>query len=154
MPRALFCVSSERRHTLWQARSEIASQTQKCRSPEKRTCRSCSSHRRLSGQARGTLPYYRGDGQSADQGPAYLVPLLSRHRRASAITFLQQFCDKPFPEAVEYLLTFQGKVRDAPVKQKQSPSMTSRQKSLHCHRAMQMTAAYSLTFASAASPRR
>ena len=28
-----------------------------------------------------------------------------------AITFLQQFCDKPFPEAVEYLLTFQGKVR-------------------------------------------
>ena len=41
-----------------------------------------------------------------------------------AITFLQQFC------------------------------MTSRQKSLHCHRAMQMTAAYSLTFASAASPRR
>lgn len=42
MPWVAFCVSSERRHTLWQARSEIASQTQKCRSPEKRTCRSCS----------------------------------------------------------------------------------------------------------------
>ena len=41
-PWVAFCVSSERRHTLWQARSEIASQTQKCRSPEKRTCRSCS----------------------------------------------------------------------------------------------------------------
>ena len=27
------------------------------------------------------LPYYRGDGQSADQGPAHLIPLLSRHRR-------------------------------------------------------------------------
>ena len=35
-----------------------------------------------------------------------------------AITFLQQFCDKTFPEAVEYLLTFQGKARDAPVKTK------------------------------------
>ena len=35
-----------------------------------------------------------------------------------AITFLQQFCDKTFPEAVEYLLTFQGRPRDAPVKTK------------------------------------
>ena len=35
-----------------------------------------------------------------------------------AITFLQQFCDKTFLEAVEYLLTFQGKARDAPVKTK------------------------------------
>ena len=35
-----------------------------------------------------------------------------------AITFLQHFCNQSFPEAVEYLLTFQGKARDAPVKTK------------------------------------
>ena len=34
-----------------------------------------------------------------------------------AITFLQQFCGKSFPEAVEYLLTFHGKARDAPIPQ-------------------------------------
>ena len=35
-----------------------------------------------------------------------------------AITFLQHFCNQSFPEAVEYLLTFQGRPRDAPVKTK------------------------------------
>ena len=34
-----------------------------------------------------------------------------------AITFLQHFCNQSFPEAVEYLLTFQGKARDAPASQ-------------------------------------
>ena len=33
-----------------------------------------------------------------------------------AITFLQQFCDKSFPEAVEYLLAFHGRLRDPPAK--------------------------------------
>lgn len=31
-----------------------------------------------------------------------------------AITFLQRFCGKSFPEAVEYLLDFHGRARDAP----------------------------------------
>ena len=46
-----------------------------------------------------------------------------------AITFLQQFCDKTFPEAVEYLLTFQARPETLLSKQNQSPSRTSRQKS-------------------------
>ena len=33
-----------------------------------------------------------------------------------AITFLQQFCGKSFPEAVEYLLAFHGRARDSPIK--------------------------------------
>ena len=41
----------------------------------------------------------------------------SQNTGGDAITFLQQFCDKSFPEAVEYLLTFHGKARDAPVPQ-------------------------------------
>ena len=41
----------------------------------------------------------------------------SQNTGGDAITFLQQFCGKSFPEAVEYLLTFQGKARDAPIPQ-------------------------------------
>ena len=32
-----------------------------------------------------------------------------------AITFLQHFCGKSFPESVEYLLAFHGQARDSPV---------------------------------------
>lgn len=41
----------------------------------------------------------------------------SQNTGGDAITFLQQFCEKSFPEAVEYLPTFHGKARDAPVPQ-------------------------------------
>ncbi len=41
----------------------------------------------------------------------------SQNTGGDAITFLQQFCGKSFPEAVEYLPTFHGKARDAPVPQ-------------------------------------
>ena len=40
----------------------------------------------------------------------------SQNTGGGAITFLQQFCGKSFPEAVEYLLTFHGKARDSPAK--------------------------------------
>ena len=38
----------------------------------------------------------------------------SQNTGGDAITFLQRFCGKSFPEAVEYLLTFHGKARDTP----------------------------------------
>ena len=38
-----------------------------------------------------------------------------------AITFLQRFCNKSFPEAVEYLLAWHGRARDSP------PASTPRQ---------------------------
>ena len=41
----------------------------------------------------------------------------SQNTGGDAITFLQQFCGKSFPEAVEYLLIFHGKARDAPIPQ-------------------------------------
>ena len=41
----------------------------------------------------------------------------SQNTGGDAITFLQQFCGKSFPEAVEYLLTLHGKARDAPAPQ-------------------------------------
>ena len=40
----------------------------------------------------------------------------SRNTGGGAITFLQQFCGKSFPEAVEYLLAFHGRARDSPAK--------------------------------------
>ena len=40
----------------------------------------------------------------------------SQNTGGDAITFLQQFCDKSFSEAVEYLLTFHGRARDSPTK--------------------------------------
>ena len=46
----------------------------------------------------------------------------SQNTGGDAITFLQQFCGKSFPEAVEYLLTFHGKARDAPALQPKSIS--------------------------------
>ena len=39
----------------------------------------------------------------------------SQNIGGDAITFLQQFCGKSFPEAVEYLLAFHDRARDAPV---------------------------------------
>ena len=39
-----------------------------------------------------------------------------------AITFLQRFCGKSFPEAVEYLLDYHGWARDSPAPQKSVPS--------------------------------
>ena len=56
----------------------------------------------------------------------------SQNTGGDAITFLQQFCGKSFPEAVEYLLTFHGKARDAPapepkpISQKQEFSLPPR----------------------------
>lgn len=38
----------------------------------------------------------------------------SEHVGGDAITFLQHFCGKSFPEAVEYLLAFHGRARDSP----------------------------------------
>ena len=40
----------------------------------------------------------------------------SQNTGGDAITLVQQFCDKTFPEAVEYLLTFNGRARDSPAK--------------------------------------
>ena len=40
----------------------------------------------------------------------------SQNTGGDAITFLQQFCGKSFPEAVEYLLAFHGRARDSPNK--------------------------------------
>ena len=40
----------------------------------------------------------------------------SQNTGGDAITFLQQFCDKSFSEAVEYLLAFHGRARDSPAK--------------------------------------
>ena len=37
----------------------------------------------------------------------------SQNIGGDAITFLQQFCGKSFPEAVEYLLAFHGRARDS-----------------------------------------
>ncbi|MCI8524507.1 MAG: DUF3991 domain-containing protein, partial [Oscillospiraceae bacterium] len=39
----------------------------------------------------------------------------SENAGGDAITFLQHFCGKSFPEAVEYLLQFQGRARDSPI---------------------------------------
>ena len=40
----------------------------------------------------------------------------SQNTGGDAITFLQQFCGKSFPEAVEYLLAFHDRARDSPTK--------------------------------------
>ena len=40
----------------------------------------------------------------------------SKNTGGDAITFLQQFCGKSFPEAVEYLLAFYGRARESPTK--------------------------------------
>ena len=40
----------------------------------------------------------------------------SQNTGGDAITLVQQFCGKTFPEAVEYLLTFNGRARDSPTK--------------------------------------
>lgn len=38
----------------------------------------------------------------------------SNNHAGDAITFLQEFCNKSFPEAVEYLLAYHGRARDSP----------------------------------------
>ena len=38
----------------------------------------------------------------------------SENTGGDAITFLQRFCSKSFPEAVEYLLSYRGRARDSP----------------------------------------
>lgn len=45
----------------------------------------------------------------------------SNGRGGDAITFLQEFCGKTFPEAVEYLLDFHGRARDPPEAQRPRP---------------------------------
>ncbi len=50
----------------------------------------------------------------------------SEGRGGDAIAFLQRFCSKSFPEAVEYLLHYQGKVRDPPVQ----PPMSEKKEKL------------------------
>ena len=40
----------------------------------------------------------------------------SQNIGGDAITLVQQFCGKTFPEAVEYLLAFNGRARDSPAK--------------------------------------
>lgn len=39
----------------------------------------------------------------------------SEQTGGDAITFVQHFCGKSFPEAVNYLLAFNGRARDSPV---------------------------------------
>ena len=72
----------------------------------------------------------------------------SQNTGGDAITFLQQFCEKSFPEAVGYLLTFHGKARDAPIPE---PNPSARNRSFPCRPAMRMTAGSSPISASAAS---
>lgn len=40
----------------------------------------------------------------------------SENTGGDAITFLQRFCSKSFPEAVEYLLNYHGRTRDSPAR--------------------------------------
>ena len=66
----------------------------------------------------------------------------SQNTGGDAITFLQQFCGKSFPEAVEYLLTFRSQSRSA------------RNRSFPCRPATRMTEGFSPISVSAASPHR
>jgi hypothetical protein len=59
----------------------------------------------------------------------------SQNTGGDAITFLQQFCGKSFPEAVEYLLTM-GKPETHPLRS-QNPS--ARNRSFPCRPATRMT---------------
>lgn len=79
----------------------------------------------------------------------------SQNTGGDAITLVQQFCDKTFPEAVEYLLTFNGRARDSPAKAVPSVKRDEVQKPiLPCHPGIRMTAESLPTCANAASPRR
>ena len=69
----------------------------------------------LSGQTHWPVPHHSRNGQPADQGPSTWFRY-SQNTGGDAITLVQQFCDKTFPEAVEYLLTFNGRARDSPAK--------------------------------------
>lgn len=49
----------------------------------------------------------------------------SNNQHGDAITFLQEFCGKSFPEAVDYLLAFHGRSRDSPDRDKSIPRLKS-----------------------------
>ena len=78
----------------------------------------------------------------------------SQNTGGDAITFLQQFCGKSFPEAVEYLLAFHGRARDSPTKAAPFVSGMRRKSPLPCRPGIRMTAGCLPTCASAASPHR
>ena len=78
----------------------------------------------------------------------------SQNTGGDAITFLQQFCGKSFPEAVEYLLAFHGRARDSPTKAAPLSSGTRCKSPLPCLPGIRMTAGCLPTCASAASPHR
>ena len=85
----------------------------------------------------------------------------SQNTGGDAITLVQQFCDKTFPEAVEYLLTFNGRARDSPAKAVPSVKRASSIKILFAESASAESASLSVAAftikivpsASASSPR-
>ena len=78
----------------------------------------------------------------------------SQNTGGDAITFLQQFCGKSFPEAVEYLRLFTAKPETPPSKRRLPPSGMRHKSPLPCRPGMRMTAGCLPTCASAASPHR
>ena len=79
----------------------------------------------------------------------------SQNTGGDAITLVQQFCGKTFPEAVEYLLAFNGRARDSPAQSSAFRQAGRARKSpLPCHPGIRMTAESLPTCANAASPRR
>ena len=74
-----------------------------------------------------------------------------------AITFLQHFCGKSFPESVEYLLAFHGQARTPPYLRKGAaslPPQKNRPYPSSSRRRMRIHAVSMPTCASAASPHR
>ena len=106
MPRAAFCVSSKKEGGTHHSKRDQKS-LHRHRNADRQRNRPAGAALppRLSSQARGALPYYRGDGQPADQGPAYLVPVFPEYRRG---------CHHLSPAVLRKIL---GKARDAPVPQ-------------------------------------
>ena len=51
----------------------------------------------------------------------------SSRQHGDAITFLQEFCGKTFPEAVNYLLAYHGRIRDSPQWSRASPTSKAAQ---------------------------
>lgn len=82
MPRAAFCVSSKKEggthHSKRDQKSLHRHRNADC---QRNRPAGAALPPRLSSQARGALPYYRGDGQPADQGSVHLVPVFPEYRR-------------------------------------------------------------------------